>query len=284
MWSTKMTLKDLLVVADSSAAADARIELAASLAAEHGAQLVGLYVLPIPEPDRYEKETLIEKFIAMHIDEEKDLARLARSKFEAAIERHGIKGEWRTDGGFASEVAAVHARYVDLAIIGQVDPRLKRAVMPTLLPEELALTAGRPILVSPLSWSPTRIGNRILVAWNARREATRAVNDALPLLSKAGSVIVLVVNPEKWLMAPHGEEPGADIALHLARHNITVQVEVIISQDANIGEVLRAKARETGADHIVMGAYGHSRTRELILGGVTRDILDEMTVPVFMSH
>ncbi len=101
--------------------------------------------------------------------------------------------------------------------------------MPQLLPEELALTAGRPILVSPLSWSPTRIGKRILVAWNARREATRAVNDALPLLNKAESVTVLVVNPEKWLMAPHGEEPGADIALHLAHHGVTVQVAVTMS-------------------------------------------------------
>lgn len=152
-----MTLKDLLVVTDLSAATDARIELAAALAAEHGAQLVGLYVLPIPKPDRGEKETLIERFITKHIHEEEDLARLARSKFEAAIERHGIKGEWRTDGGVAGEVAAVHARYVDLAIIGQVAPRRRHVVMPQLLPEELVLTAGRPILVSPLSWSPTRI-------------------------------------------------------------------------------------------------------------------------------
>jgi nucleotide-binding universal stress UspA family protein len=279
-----MNFKDLLVVVDSSEATDARIGLAASLTKEHDAQLIGLYILPVPEPERSEKETLIEKFISEFVREEEGLARVARGRFEAALERHGISGEWRVDGGLADEVAAVHARYVDLAIVGQVDPRLKRAVMPPLLPEALAMAAGRPVLVSPLSWSPTRVGERVLVAWNARREATRAVNDALPLLQKAGSVTVAVINPEKWLMAPHGEEPGADIAQHLARHGVKVQVEVVSTEADHVGEVLRAKAGEIGADLIVMGAYGHSRTRELILGGVTRDMLQEMTVPLFMSH
>lgn len=283
-----MTLKDLLVVVDSSAASDNRVELAASLAAEHGAQLIGLYILPLPEPSQAEEETgtgkIVEDLITVYNREEQELARVAQGRFEAAIERHGIRGEWRTGGGFASEEAAVHARYVDLAVVGQVDPKLKRAVMPPLLPEEVALSTGRPILVTPFSPGPTRTGNRILVAWNARREATRAVNDALPLLSKAESVTVLVVNPEQWVIAPHGEEPGADIALHLARHGVTVRVERALSEDVSVGEVLRAKAREIGADLIVMGAYGHSRARELILGGVTRDILREMPVPVFMSH
>lgn len=283
-----MTLRDLLVVVDSSAASDNRVELAASLATEHSAQLIGLYILPIPEPDRTEEETrigrIVEDLITAYNREEQELARVAQSRFEAAIARHGIRGEWRTGGGFASEESAVHARYVDLAVVGQVDPKLKRAVMPPLLPEDVALSTGRPILVTPFSPGPTRTGNRILVAWNARREATRAVNDALPLLSRAESVTVLVVNPEKWTIAPHGEEPGADIALHLARHGVTVQIEVILSEGASVAEVLRAKAREIGADLIVMGAYGHTRARELILGGVTRDILQEMTVPVFMSH
>jgi hypothetical protein len=201
--------------------------------------LIGLYVLPIPEPNPIEDETRIGKLIDDLITsvnrEEQELARLAQVKFEAAIERYGIRGEWRTGGGFANEEAAVHARYVDLAIVGQLDPKLKRAVMPPLLPEEMALLAGRPILVTPFSTAPTKTGNRILVAWNARREATRAVNDALPLLRKAESVTVLVVNPERWAISPHGGEPGANIALHLARHGVTVQIEVIFSEDASVG-------------------------------------------------
>jgi nucleotide-binding universal stress UspA family protein len=191
-----MGLRDVLVVVDSSMASDDRVELAAAFAAAHGAELIGLYILPIPEPDRCERGTLIETIITMCIRDEQDLARVAQGKFQAAIERHGIKGEWRTGGGFASDEAAVHARYVDLVILGQIEPRLKRAVMPPLLPEEVALSAGRPILVTPFSSTPSTIGTRVLVAWNARREATRAVNDALPLLRKAASVTVVVVNPE----------------------------------------------------------------------------------------
>jgi len=157
-------------------------------------------------------------------------------------------------------------------------------VIPPLIPEEVAFAAGTPILVTPFSWTPSRIGSRVLVAWNARREAARAVRDALPILCKATSVTVLVVNPEKWAISPHGEQPGADIALYLARHGVTVQVEVADSEDAKVCDVVRARAHKAGAELIVMGAYGHSRTLELILGGVTRDMFRDMTIPVFMSH
>ncbi len=268
--------RDLLVVVDSSNASDNRVELAGSLAAVHDADLIGLYVLPIPEPGPSEHPALIDEIIIRCIRDEQELAREGRRKFEAAVERHGIKGEWRTDGGIASDEVATHARYTDLVIVGQVDPRVKRTVMPPLIPEEVALSAGRPVLVTPFSWTPGKVGNHILIAWNARREATRAVHDALPLLINAELVTVLVVNPENWAMDPHGEEPGADLARHLARHGIVVQVDVVVSHGPNVGEVVRVKARETEADLIVMGAYGHPRVRELILGGVTRDLLREM--------
>jgi nucleotide-binding universal stress UspA family protein len=279
-----MEIKNLLVLVDSSKASDNRIELAASLASEHRAHLVGLYVLPLPEPDPSRPDPLIDKIVTMYIREDQESAHAARLKFDAVVRKYGIEGEWRTAGGVASEEAAVHARYADLTIVGQLDPSLKRTVMPPLIPEEVALSAGRPILVTPFSSTTSRIGRRVLVAWNARREAARAVSDALPILSKAESVTVLVVNPEKWAISPHGEDPGADIALYLARHGVKVQVEVAQSEDAKVCDVVCASAHKVDADLIVMGAYGHSRTLELILGGVTRDMLCEMTVPVFMSH
>jgi nucleotide-binding universal stress UspA family protein len=279
-----MGIKNLLVVADSSDASESRIELAAYLAAEHGAHLVGLYVLPLLEPDPARPDPLIDKLVMAYIREDQELARAARLSFDAASDRHGIKGEWRTAGGFASEEAAIHARYADLTIVGQIDPGIRHAVIPPLVPEEVAFAAGRPILVTPFSWKPNRIGRRVLVAWNARREAARTVSDALPILCKAEWVTVLVVNPEKWAISPHGEEPGAEIALYLARHGVKVQAEVANSEEASVCEVVRARAHEGRADLIVIGAYGHSRTRELILGGVTRDMLRDMTIPVFMSH
>jgi nucleotide-binding universal stress UspA family protein len=279
-----MSLRDLLVVIDSSRASESRVELAASLAAEHGAHLVGLYILPIPEEDRHLRPTLIDAIVDLCIREERKLAGEARRRFENAINRHGVNGDWRTAGGFPSEEAAVHARYADLAVVGQFDPSIRGAIMPPLLPEEVALSAGRPILVTPVSWAPGKIGSRIIIAWNARREAARAVNDAIPILTRADSVIVLVIDPEKRIMSPHGEQPGADIALHLARHGIRAEVDVTASDKLDPTDTLRSKTRELAADLIVMGAYGHSRTRELILGGFTRDILHHMSVPVFMSH
>jgi nucleotide-binding universal stress UspA family protein len=279
-----MQFRDFLVVVDSSKASDNRVELAASLAGEHGGHLVGLYVLPIPEPNRHLRPTFFDAIIDLCIRKEKELSREARRKFEDAINRHGVKGEWRTAGGFPSEEAAVHVRYVDLGIVGQLDPSIRGGVMPPLLPEDVALSAGRPILITPVSWTPRKIGKRIIVAWNAQREATRAVNDAIPILTNADSVIVLVIDPEKRIMSPHGEEPGADIALHLARHGIKAEVEVAVSDVSGPTDVLHSKTRELAADLIVMGAYGHARTRELVLGGFTRDLLQHMDVPVFMSH
>ena len=115
------------------------------------------------------------------------------------------------------------------------------------------------------------------------RKATRAVNDAMPLLETADSVTVLVINPIGGIDG-HGEEPGADIALHLARHGVNATAEHMVAEDISVGDMLLSRCANAGADLLVMGAYGHSRMRELILGGATRNILQHMTVPVLMSH
>ena len=122
-----------------------------------------------------------------------------------------------------------------------------------------------------------------MVAWNGGREATRAVADALPLLARAKEVTVLVINPED---APdtHGDVPGADIALHLARHGVNAVATRIHAGDMEAANIILSRAAETGIDLLVMGAYGHSRLRELVVGGVTRSILASMTMPVLMSH
>jgi nucleotide-binding universal stress UspA family protein len=139
------------------------------------------------------------------------------------------------------------------------------------------------VLVMPHSGQLPSVGRNVLVAWNASNEATRAITDALPLLKRAKTVTVLVVNPSHGF-AEHGQVPGADIALYLARHGVNAEVSCDENVEADIGEWLLSRAADLGSDLIVMGAYGHRRLREWALGGATRTLAGEMTVPVLMSH
>lgn len=153
---------------------------------------------------------------------------------------------------------------------------------PSDLPEAVALTTGRPVLVLPFIGAKPP-GKVVLLCWNASREAARAAADALPFLKAAQKVIVLVVNPTTSAEG-HGAEPGADVAAWLARHGVQITVQRDVAPDADVGGVILSRAADQGADLIVMGIYGHSRMREMVLGGASRTLLASMTVPVFMSH
>jgi nucleotide-binding universal stress UspA family protein len=135
----------------------------------------------------------------------------------------------------------------------------------------------------PFLGKTSTFGERVLIAWDNGREAARAVNDALPILKTAKSVTVLSVNP---VLSSDGgrREPGADISLHLARHGVKVEAARAVASDISVGDAIVADIAEDGVDLLVMGAYGHSRLRELMLGGVTRQILGNMFVSVLMSH
>ena len=123
----------------------------------------------------------------------------------------------------------------------------------------------------------------MLVAWNGSREATRAANDALPILQRADRVVVLAINPGGGIDG-HGEVPGADLSLHLARHGVSAEAQQVQAEDMNVGEMLLSRCADEAADLLVMGAYGRSRVRELVLGGATRHVLEHATLPVLMSH
>jgi nucleotide-binding universal stress UspA family protein len=203
--------------------------------------------------------------------------------FEHAAQLRGLSGEWRAVAEGWEADPALHARYADLTILGQRDPDSDATGPIRPRPERVTLASGRPILVVPYAGRFETIGKCVLIAWNASREAARAVADAMPLLAAADRVTVLAVDPQSGPDG-HGDLPGADIALHLARHEVKAQIERTVSADVPIGEVLLSRAADLGADLLVMGAYGHSRARELLLGGATRTILASMTIPVLMSH
>jgi nucleotide-binding universal stress UspA family protein len=281
-----MSYKDLLVVLDAAADTSRRIELAVMLAERFTAHLVGLYPLPSPELPRragYADLAVLEPVYHEWRERVLEQAETIRSTFERLAGQRSLKTEWRAVTEGAEADPALHARHADLTILGQRDPDNDEMAMLRPQPEQVTFASGRPILVVPYAGRFDSVGRRVLIAWNASREAARATADAMPLLASAETVTVMAVDPQSTPRG-HGDLPGADIALNLARHGVRAQVERTVSAGVPIGETLLSRAADLGADLLVMGAYGHSRVRELLLGGATRSILASMTIPVLMSH
>jgi len=275
-----MAIKDLLVYVDSDEACPSRIDVAVMLAGSHQAHLTGLHVITPPVIPAAIATEFGSTFQEMQMKRLRQAAAELERRFRAKAEAGPvIQAEWRLAEGDIAATATLHARYFDLTVVGQgldiEEPAALRS-----LPEHLALAVGRPVLVVPRYGTFRTLGEHVLVAWNGSREATRAVGDAMPLLERARRVTVLSIDPQD----PAGRRPGADIALHLARHGIKVEASDTPGTDITVGDVILSYAADRGVDLMVMGAYGHTRMREMLLGGVTRHLLQHMTVPVLMSH
>jgi nucleotide-binding universal stress UspA family protein len=209
-----------------------------------------------------------------------------REKFESQAERFGsLKTGWCFLNGERelAQVLALHARYADVVIMGQHDPNNAPPVGGCDTPAQVALMSGRPVLVVPHAGSFNVIGSHVVIAWNATREAVRAVTAALPLLIRAESVDIVVVGEGKRMTSSYGDGPGSDISLYLARHGVKSTVLRISRGGLYVSEALQSVMVDQGADLLCMGAYGHSRLRELVLGGVTHDIMRHMTLPTLIA-
>jgi nucleotide-binding universal stress UspA family protein len=209
-------------------------------------------------------------------------ARDAVSKFEAAAKREAISFESRILSASipgAADMFGAMARRFDLAVVAQ--SQADRLAPEEVIVEGALFGSGRPVVVVPYIQKAAVKLDRIIVAWDASRNAARAVADALPLLVKAKAIDVVIVASER----PKSDEiAGADIGQHLARYGLRVEVKRIVATDTDVADTLLSHAADTAADFMVMGGYGHSRLREFVLGGVTRGILSSMTIPVLMSH
>ena len=279
-----MAYKNILVHVDADQRSPARTDFAALLALGWGAHLTGLNVTVPTRLPNFVRAELGPDFL--EISRKADLAMIDKraAGFNDAMRRHGLVGcEWRSAAGDPQEVFALHARYADLVVLGQHDPDDPTGSMPSTFPELVALTVGRPVLVVPFAGTFQPIPKRPMVCWKPSREATRAVTDALPFLQRAEQVTVMAVNPHPGADG-HGEHPGADIALFLARHGVKAEVATQSGVKLDIGEFILSRAADLSADLLVMGAYAHPRLRELVFGGVTQTIMRHMTVPVLMSH
>lgn len=277
-----MEFKNILVHVDGTERAAARVHLAANLAAGSDAQVTGTFVIPDPYAGAYMAGGYIPvEIFEQQRDEARKASEAAATVFEDIVSKAGVHSEWRVEEGDVASVLARHARYSDLVVVGKGDPEdLVRFPNPEL-GGDLAMTGGRPVLVVPNAGNFDVVGKRVMVCWNASREAARAVQDAMPILEKADKVTVLAVNPSR---SDHGDIPGADIALHLARHGIKAEATATSADGIEVADAILARASDLGVDLIVSGAFGHSRTREWVFGGVTESLMRNMTVPTMMSH
>jgi len=278
-----MAYKTILVHVDDSPQWPGRFEVAAKLAADFGAHLVGLCLQRRPELPGYIRSAEIAEMLAQRARDADARVQQSRQMLLDRLSAQGISGECRIVEGEAEELASVHGRYADLLIISQVDPNAPNASAAMDAVQSVIFAAGRPLLLVPYAGKIKTLGKNVFVGWNASREATRAVTDALPLLQRADKVTVMVVRPGSDPRV-HGEVPGADIAAYLARHGVKVDVMAEEGEGIDVGELMLSRVADLSSDLVVMGAYSHSRLREWILGGATRTMLESMTVPVLMSH
>lgn len=282
-----MSYKTILVHVDKSKHSAERVKLAASIALNEDAHLIGAAPTGV---SRYIYQAGMlgdgagfTAHLEAHMEVLRQQGKEALQEFEAAARRMGVSSiESHMVDDEAGAGISLQARYSDLVVIGQTDLEDPSPATLPDFPEYVVLNSGRPVMIVPYAGRFDTVGKRVLVAWDASTSATRAVTAAIPLLKRADIVEVLVFNADDQGDA-HGEQPGADIALYLARHNIRVNV-VRQKSKIDIGNALLSAATDFASDLIVMGGYGHTRFREILLGGVTRTVLESMTVPVLMSH
>jgi nucleotide-binding universal stress UspA family protein len=286
-------IKTIVVHVDGTPAQDSRMRAAARLASEFGAHLVGSAAIGISWMDfalltsNVGAPIPVDDFSAM-----RSAAAERLRGFERQASQLGVASfEGRTAEDDADAGLLLASRYADLVVLSQDSAPAPAPAPGTLppapgrarrLPERVSLHGIRPVLVVPAAYAGGPLMGTVLAGWDCGNCALRAIDAALPLLVRAEAVKLAVVNPDQ-LAGSHGEQPGADMALYLARHG--VKVEVVVERcKATAGQALARLAQEAGASLMVAGAYGHNRLREWVLGGVTRELLDRAPVPLLIAH
>ncbi len=276
----------ILVHLDDMGSAPSVLNIAIDLAQQNSAHLVGLFVIPqinIP-PTIIPPEMPIE-LLKRHNEKYEKQSKDLQKYFEETVHKSSVSWEWNNIQSKTSYIGrdiVERGRCVDLVIMSQGDMD-SIDTGKSELPGYVIMETGRPVIVVPRKGDFKKVGAYPLVAWNASKEAARATFDAMPVLEKANSVKVMWIDPEGF----SGKDiniAGSSIAASIARTGVTVEAAQAQSNELDIGEALSVQVAGSGADLIVMGAYGHSRLREYMFGGATQYLLNNMTVPVFISH
>lgn len=278
-----MGYRDILLHLTEDKRSDEKTAVAFALARRSEAKVTALYTIPFANQFYYMGGHVPPTFIKQWADEALDAAEIARSRFEAAVEQAEIPAAWIQTEQRPVDAIERLGRQFDIAVVGQADPDADQFALNTLgtngLAADLALSLGRPVVVVPYIGHYKLPLHSVVVAWDGGREATRAVHDAIPLLTKARSVRVLGIDADD-------EQKASAEALvrHLQHHGVAAKAHFLIAGDAATGEILLSTLADISADLLVLGAYGHGRLRETVLGGVTDTVLQGMTAPVFLSN
>lgn len=275
--------RDLVVFLEPTHGHDARLGYAASLAKRWRAHLIATFVvreLALEPYAGFAVGAALKSMLAEYSKAASEAISKAREEFDTLVKNRSFSSEWRVSDNEDSEALMLHARHAGMAILGPPARQQNRTTR-LGLSERLIFESGRPCLLLPESWPEDRIARRIVVGWNGGREAARSIADAMPFLAAAESVHLVVV-PDGRLRGRYGSEPGADMAAHLARHGVQVELEQHAGAEA--GDVLLRRCRELNADMLVAGGRAHPHISDLLLGGATRTIFESVEVPLLMSR
>jgi nucleotide-binding universal stress UspA family protein len=277
-----MGYKTILVHCDASRGTAGRLGIAVDLADYFAGHVVGLHVRQaFQAPAFTDAGPAMDSLYRTYETTMRAEEAMATAAFRDAVGNQGISSEWRVADGYVDEILAAEARVADLVIVGQAEPDSPPTATPDDLAEDIAMAAECPVLIVPYIGAAKPPGKTVMLCWNDSREAKHAAVGALPLLAAADKVIVLIIDPK----ASRGrEEPGADVAVWLARHGVKVTVQRDSAADSDVGGVILSRAADHDIDLIVMGIYGHSRMRERVLGGASRTLLASMTAPLLVAH
>lgn len=273
--------KRILVHVGRDANSDRRIEIAVELAGRSGGKVIGVYVGKPLVPPVIGMGALPPRFLADEATIDQEDAEAAKRRYLDHLARRDLKAEWHYVREAGMLVLQSISRYMDIVVVGQRDPAVPAAA--AVRPEELALGSGRPVLVIPHIGGAISPGRRIVIAWDGGREAARAVSDAFPFLRQASAMWVVSIGTKAPGLCSQSDAAEA-LCRFLADHGVAAKPDFLQTDECSEADVLLSRITDVGADLLVMGCYGHSRIRELALGGMTREILRHMTVPVLMSH
>jgi len=279
-----MGYRFFFVQVDDNDQSDRRIKVAARLARLHDAELQGVYVTPAREMTPFTSAILPDSVVAQRLRDTGEAQARAEQRFRAGAAAEQLAAvAWSAPAGPALDAAVAHARRADIVVAGQPLPEGEHAGFASELLYGMLMQAGRPLLVVPHSGDYPVVGQHVLIAWKETRESARAVSDALPLLKRAEKVVVMPVSSPGDSYSGDAQSV-AGIAAWLARHGIAAKVRAEVADDIDVGNLLLSRASDLATDLLVMGAYSRGRLAERVAGGVTRVILESMTVPVLMSH